>query len=69
MRASLRARIENLSTRDNQTMEVFCHRNPLIWEKLPQPVDRIRHDSAKNIIEILPRIHITGLARFDQRVI
>jgi len=35
--------MENLSTRDNQTMGVFCHRDPLIREKLPQPVDGIRH--------------------------
>jgi len=54
--------MENLSTRDNETMGVFCRRDPLIWEKLPQPVDGIRHDSAKNIIEILPGVHITGLA-------
>ena len=62
MRASLWAGMENLSTKDNQTMGVFCHRDPLIREKPPQPVDGTRHDSAKNIIEILPGVHITGLA-------
>jgi len=43
MRARPWAGMENLSTSDNQAMGVFCHRAPLIREKLPQPADGIRH--------------------------
>jgi len=53
MRASVWAGMENLSAKDNQAMGVFCHRDPLIREKLPQPVYGMRHDPAENIIEIL----------------
>jgi len=50
-------------------MGVFCHRDPLIWKKLPQPVYGIRHDSAENIIEILPGVNITGLTGFYQGIV
>ena len=65
----IKVKMKELSTRYNQPVVILFHRPPLIWKKLPQPVNRVRHDSAENIIEILPGVHITGLTGFYQGIV
>lgn len=38
----------------------------LIGKQLPQPRDRVAHDAAEHVVEVLPRIHAACLAGLDQ---
>jgi hypothetical protein len=39
---------------------------PLIRKKFPEACHWMRHDPPKDVIEVLPRVHITGLAGLNQ---
>ena len=59
-------RLPALAWLDDQSVFVLGEGLPLVGEQLPEAGDRMRHDAAEYIIEVLPRIDATGLAGLDQ---
>ena len=47
-------------------MLILGNRFPLIREKLPEPADRMTHDSPQHVVKVLPGVDPAPLARLDQ---
>ena len=47
-------------------MLILGNRFPLIREKLPEPADRMTHDSPQHVVKVFPGVDPASLARLDQ---
>lgn len=55
-----------LGSLDEESGGMPGERLPLIGEQFPKPSDRVAHDAAEHVVEVLPRVNAAGFAGLYQ---